>query len=591
MTTARYLWRLLTYNPRLFLANACSWALIHASPILSGLLISAFFDALSNKEPAGMGVWTIIALIAGTEIIRQLVLFIGIRVWGLYWEMMHVLIRTNMLDWLVQGPGSRRLPDTPGEAISRFRDDVLEVMRYVERWVDMWGMVIFAVVALLIMYHLSASLTLVTFPPLLIIIGVVQWLSRRITKYRRVNREAAARVTAFIGEIFNAVQAVKVASAEEQVIGYFRELNDIRRRAAQKDNLFTQLTGSIFGNVVNVGTGLILLLAAHAMRQQHFTVGNFILFMSYLPRVTGVMFFIGDMLDQHKKAGVSIRRIEELLGANAPAGKLAAHIRLFLDSEPTDLPPRVKSELDHLRVLDVKGLSYRFPQSERGIQEISLRVERGAFVVITGRIGAGKTTLLRCLLGLAQPDAGEIRWNGELLEDPATVLVPPRVAYTPQVPRLFSATLRTNIMAGHAANDGALDEAVRLAVLGHDVAELEEGMETLVGPRGIKLSGGQIQRGAAARMFVRDAELLVFDDLSSALDVETEQTLWNQLFARDGTTCLVVSHRRAALMRATHILVLKDGRLHAEGTLEELLDADDEMRRLWQGEWAGTDEK
>lgn len=189
------------------------------------------------------------------------------------------------------------------------------------------------------------------------------------------------------------------------------------------------------------------------------------------------------------------------------------------------------------------------------------------------------------MLGLLPHNASEIRWNGRPVDDPATFFVPPRSAYTPQVRRLFSETLRENLLLGRLDDPAALQVAFHAAVLEPDVAALERGLDTLVGPRGVKLSGGQIQRAAAARMFVRDSELLVFDDLSSALDAETEAELWRRLFARGrDVTCLVVSHRLAALRRADQVLLMDTGLLVARGTLDELLAGSPEMQRLWRDE-------
>jgi ATP-binding cassette, subfamily B, bacterial len=209
-------------------------------------------------------------------------------------------------------------------------------------------------------------------------------------------------------------------------------------------------------------------------------------------------------------------------------------------------------------------------------------------VVITGRVGSGKSTLVRVLLGLLPRQAGEITWNGNVVTDPAGFFRPPRCAYTPQVPRLFSDTLRNNVLLGQPDDAGRLEDAIHLSVLEQDLSQLERGLETLVGPRGLRLSGGQVQRAAAARMFVRQPELLVFDDLSSALDVETEQALWERLDARRNAkagelTCLVVSHRKAALARADHIVVMKDGHVEAEGKLADLLESCAEMQALWSG--------
>jgi ATP-binding cassette, subfamily B, bacterial len=146
-------------------------------------------------------------------------------------------------------------------------------------------------------------------------------------------------------------------------------------------------------------------------------------------------------------------------------------------------------------------------------------------------------------------EAGTVRWNGRPVSDPATFLVPPRCAYVPQAPKLFSASIRENLLLGLDADGGELEEAVDRAVLQPDLALMEDGLETVIGPRGVRLSGGQVQRVAAARAFVRRADLLVFDDLSSALDVDTERELWRRVFSDPAVTVLAVSGGPAASRR------------------------------------------
>ncbi|MBU5347067.1 ABC transporter ATP-binding protein [Paenibacillus lautus] len=617
MKTRHFFWRLILYRPGLYLINLLAWSLIHMAPLVPGLLTKAFFDHLEGTYAFPYGVWAIAVLLIGAALARIALIFGGFMTDVHFRFRISTLLRRNMLSHVMKEPGARAIPCSPGEAISNFRDDVDQAEEATSWSVDTLGLVGFVIVASWILISIDLQLTILVFVPLILVVTAAQVATARIQKYRAASRESTAKVTGAISEMFANVQAIQVAGAEKRVVERFISLSEKRRQSMVKDKLLTETLSSVFTNSVNLGTGLILVLASLKMRSGDFTVGDLSLFVYYLTFVTQLISNVGNFMTYYKQMGVSFQRIKSML-QGAPASLLTAANYIGIGkfknkrNQEKEAHPDRMVQLTHgrfnpsaisaaedgmetaiikappLSLLEAQGLSYQYPDTGRGISNINLTLKRGTFTVVTGMIGSGKTTLVRTLLGLLPAEKGEIRWNGERVTEPADFFIPPQSAYTAQIPRLYSDKLRNNILLGITEEPGNLERALHAAVMEEDIKHLQHGLETMVGPRGVKLSGGQAQRTAAARMLVRDAELYVFDDLSSALDVETERKLWERLFSeRGGATCLVVSHRRAALNHADHIIVLNGGEIEAEGTAEQLLASSESFRQLWYGEETG----
>ncbi|MDV3351210.1 ABC transporter ATP-binding protein [Leptothoe sp. LEGE 181152] len=580
---------MIRYAQRLYWVDTLLWLGIVGLPIVPGLLIQQFFNGLTEQTSARESPWVWIGLLLAIGIARIVTIFLGRITKTQHRFLMSGLVRHNLLLGLLNRPGAELAESqktSPGELLSYFRDDATHIENTVVFTNEIFAETVFALVSVGLLLSVNARMTLLVFLPLCAISFLVHRAEHRLKRYRRNSRQATQQVTGLIGELFTAVQAVKVAGAEASMLNELQQRCDRRRQFKVREQVFNALLNAGFGTIISLGTGLILLMAAQNLGDS-LTVGDFALFVYYLAFVTYFFAFLGGFFAIVQQSEVSFERMDELV--NHPITQPSPlYLKPILGPQsPLPVPPPPLT-VQPLHTLQLKGLTYHYPegnsQRDTGITNISFTLTRGSLTVITGPVGAGKTTLLRVLLCLLPRQSGKIIWNGQEIHDPANFLVPPHVAYTPQIPQLFSTSLRENLLLGQTGPSlkTRLNQALSVAAFAPDLAKMPQGLDTPIGTRGVRLSGGQKQRLAAARMILRRSELLIFDDLSSALDVETEQQLWDGLlekkavaepFSYSGVpplpyepTYLTVSHRPVILQRADQIVLLESGQVSFVGS-------------------------
>ncbi|MGH2441918.1 MAG: ATP-binding cassette domain-containing protein [Chloroflexota bacterium] len=567
MSQATVIGRLVRFSFRYFVLDTLFATLIYfCVPIGLGLATQSFFDALSGGHRVGAA-WSAIVVLVALLLAEAAAGPLLRSPWSPLQQKAMVLIRANLFASILRGFGRDGLPVSSSEIVSRFRDDPEIVADMLDALSDLIGRSLFAIGAAILMWRISPAITLALFVPLLLCSFITELLEARIMSYRTAARAASGTVSGFLGDVLGAQLVFKMAGATPRAIERLNKLGDSRREAEVRDAVFSSVLDALNSNLGSLGTGVVLLLAARAIRLGTFNVGDLAMFAVFLDALGWYPSEIGRVMGNLKRIDVYMERMQSITPSQPRLALVQVAPVYLSDVEaPTSSASasQTSQEIDRLQLLEVVGLTYNHAGVPHGISDVSFTLERGSLTVVTGRIGAGKSTLLQVLLGLLPRDAGQIYWNGHFIDDPASFLVPPRCAYTSQVPRLFSDTLRDNLLLGWPADTQALQRAIHAAVLGPDITALEDGLDSFVGARGVKLSGGQVQRAAAARMFLREAQLVVFDDLSSALDAETEAHLWARLFARGrNQTYLVVSHRPAALRRADQVLVLEGGRIRS----------------------------
>ena len=559
--TAYLVWKLIRSQAGPYAWTALGWILWNAWPLVPGLLAKLFFDALTGRAPLGLGVSAVVALLVLSGLGRALAMHGATRAGVPLRFRLRALMQGNIVRHILRRPAAQAFEGSVGQAISTLRDDA-EAGALATDWpYDAFSGLAFGAGGLAILLAVNGRLTLLVFLPLTFLLLLANVARSRLMSVRDLSRRTTADVTGAIAEIFSSVQAIQVAGAEDRILAHLKRLGEARRRATVTDTVTGLAFDGIFQYTMNLGAGMVLLIGAGQMHSGRFTVGDFALFALYLMQVADRMGFLGYLISSYQQSAIAFRRLLNLM-RGAPA-------RALVDRPPCP-PPVVRTPApgESLRTLEVRGLGI-IRAGTGVVTDVSFTIERGTVTAITGRIGSGKSTLLRGILGLVPTDAGGTFWNGRVIENPGEFLVPPRSAYVPQRAHLFAGTLRQNVVLDRELSEVDLSEVARAAVFGDDLARMPDGWDTPIGNQGVRLSGGQAQRVAIARALARQADLTVLDDVSSALDGDTEDLIWREMLRMRGTF-LVVTDSARLLQAARQIIWLEQGRVVALGSFNNL---------------------
>ncbi len=553
-------WRVAQHRPKEFWLGWLLFVVFFTMPAITGYLLARGYGALERGDSVETIWWA--AAIAVSETLRMVSIHHGALIWTRVWLHMQTLLRANMLSAQMASGGihAGQPVGSAGSAVTHFRDDTEDVANLVDGIVDISGGLVFTVIAGFVLGAADATAALVLIFPLFAVALVTRVLDTRIKEFRAADREATEQVTGLLGDIMAAATTVKVNAAAEPMLARLRVLVDRRRHTAVRDRVLDEGVMAFSQGAADVGLGLVLLVSAGAIASGAFDLATLALFTAYLGWLSFLPRMVGRVLARRKQAGVAFARMGALVAAADATNTVRPRTLPIDPRDQRERPAVVRPDRVPLERLDVDGLTVSYG-ARPVLRDVSFSIRRGEFVVITGPVGAGKSTLLRSLLGLAwhADVGGSVCWNGAEIDDRSAFLVPPNAAFLSQVPQLISDSVADNVTLGSADAD-ALARAFELAAIGDDIAEMPDGAATLIGPRGLRLSGGQRQRLATARALVHRPELVVLDDLSSALDVETEVQLWTNL-ADAAMTVIAVSHRAVAFDRADQVLRLDAGRL------------------------------
>jgi len=497
---------------------------------------------------------------------RQLVFGVGRQV--------EVELRQKLFDqMLLQEPGWVQQTGS-GEVISRATSDVENVRRLLGFAVlSLTNTVLAYAFTLPAMLAIDPGLTVAAISLYPVMLGVVRLFGGRMMREQRRQQEALAGLSELIQEDLSGIAAIKIYSQEEQELNAFSSRNRGYRDTAiqlarTRSTLFPLLEG-----ISSISLLLLLALGSGQLQQGSLSIGSLVALILYVERLVFPTALLGFTLNTFQTGQVSLERVEELL-ARRPL------INDPVEPEHLDLPVRGD--------LEARNLHIRYDGSDSDtLDGLNFRIASGELVAVVGPVGCGKTTLARALGRMVEVPGGQLFLDGHDLTCLRLDDLREQIALVPQEGYLFTSSLADNLRYGEPeAGLQRVEAAAEQARLLADVRGFPDGMNTLVGERGITLSGGQRQRTALGRALLLKAPVLVLDDALASVDNNTAAEILASVRRQTQRTIVMISHQLSAAAACDRILVLDRGRLVQQGHHTDLIREQGLYRSLWEREQA-----
>ncbi len=404
----------------------------------------------------------------------------------------------------------------------------------------------------------SWKASVVSVLPLILFGFIVFKLWRKIDVLYEDNRDTVAKLSNEVLEMVDGVRVMRAYGKKELEQTRFQKRTGEVLEKANNLVVYNGAIGQVAKLLTGLSTGIGLTYSGYLVSQGQMSLGQLIAFQIYLGMLSGAVWGLSDIVLVYQQGNVSFRKIQELLEAD------------------DDLEKEGASPIETIEQIEFQDYVFNYPTSESVIlKKVDFTLKRGETLGIVGKTGSGKTTLVRQLLRqYPVNDSGAIRINGRLIQEYDVSSLEGLIGYVPQEHILFSKTVGHNIRFGNdLATEELMASAIESADFSKDLTRMTEGLETLIGEKGVSISGGQKQRVSIARALIREPDLLVLDDSLSAVDAKTERAIIDNIREiRHDKTNIIVTHRLSAVAEADNVLVLEDGVVVEAGTPEELLN-------------------